>query len=240
MIAGAVIGTAVIVAAAAAGLAVSQRGTIPARTTVAGVEVGGMSVDEATEAILPATQSATARPIRLIGPQGSVRVSGRELGARPLVEDALEAATASGWGDRLVRRLGFGEERTIPLTYRLGPVRAAELANRLDEEFGDEPKNADLKIGTAGSSVTVTVPAPGVVVDRGALRRGLATLPGELGVPLVTRPPLVGIDEARRAQARVRRLLDGPREVRYRDTGAVLPFRHSRHCSRPSPSPGSC
>ncbi len=217
------VGVVLIAALGAGGLVIVERGTIPARTTVEGVDVGGMSYDEATEAILPATQRATARPIRLIGPRGALRVSGRELGARPLVDVALDEASASGWSTRLLRRLGFGEERVVPLAYRLGPVRAAELANRLDDEFGDEPRNADLKIGAGGSPVTVTAPAPGTVVDRGALRRGLSALPQELGVPLVTRPPLIGVDEARRAQAKVRRLLDGSREVRFRDTGAVLP-----------------
>ncbi len=121
------------------------------------------------------------------------------------------------------RRLGLGDERQIPLTYRLGPVRAAELANRLDDSFGDEPKNADLEISPDGETVAVTVPAPGTVVDRAALRRGLVTLPPELGIPLVTRAPAVGIAEARGARTRVARLLDGPREVRFRDASAVLP-----------------
>ncbi len=213
---------ALIASLAVGGVALAERGAIPARTSVAGVDVGGMSVDEANETILPAAAAATARPIRLVGPSGTVSVRGRELGARPLVDDALGQAAAVGWPTRILRRIGLGDERAIPLAYRLGPVRAAELANRLDDEFGDEPKNAGLLIGADGSTVTVTAPAPGTVVDRGALRRGLAALPEELGVPLVTRAPLVGIDEALKAQARVKRLLREPREVRFRDSVAVL------------------
>ncbi len=222
VIVGAVLALAVVASLAVAGVALTERGSIPARTTVAGVDVGGMSTDEATEAIIPATLVATARPIRLVGPSGTVSVRGRELGARPLVEAALEQARAVGWTSRLLRRAGLGDERAIPLAYRLGPVRAAELANRLDDEFGDEPRNADLVIAPDGSTVTVTAPAPGTLVDRGALRRALATLPEELGVPLVDRAPAVGIDEAQKAQARVKRLLREPREVRFRDSVAVL------------------
>ncbi len=47
----------------------------------------------------------------------------------------------------------------------------------------------------------------------------------EVGVPLVTKAPSIGVDEARKAQAQVKRLLDGPREVRFRDSTAVLPVR---------------
>ena len=214
-----------IVALAAAGagvLALIERGTISARTTIAGVEVGGMSRDEAATSVLLAARRRVAGSIRLIGPRGEMRVTGRELGARPLLDVALDAAIESSASSRLLRRVGFGAKRTIPLTYRLGPVRAAALANRLDAAVGDEPKDAGLEVAADGSSVTITAPAQGAVVDRSALRRELSRLPQELGIPLVNRAPSVGVAEARVAQAQVTRLLDRPREVRFRDASAEL------------------
>lgn len=216
-------GVVAVVAAGAGALALRESGTIAARTTIGGVDVGGMSRKEATAVVLPAARRQILRPVRLIGPRGETGVTGEELGARPLLDVALDEAVASGTRTRLLRRLGFGDARTILLTYRLGPVRAAELANRLDDSFGDEPKNADLVVSPDGGSVAITAPAPGTVVDRAALRRGLTSLPIELGIPLVTRGPSVGIAEAQVARARVTRLLDGPREVRFRDATAVLP-----------------
>ncbi|WP_411277899.1 VanW family protein [Gaiella sp.] len=214
---------AAVLAAGAGAIALRESGTIAARTTIGGVSVGGMSREEAAAAIIPAGRRTIARSIRLIGPRGETSVTGAELGARPRLGAALDEAVAPGARTRLLRRLGFGDERTILLTYRLGPVRAAELANRLDDLFGEEPKHADLEVSPDGGSVTVTTPAPGTVVDRAALRRGLASLPTELGIPLVTRAPSVGVAEAEGARARVARLLDGPREVRFRDATAVLP-----------------
>ncbi|MEO5632408.1 VanW family protein [Gaiella sp.] len=214
---------AAVLAAGAGAIALRESGTIAARTTIGGVSVGGMSREEAAAAIIPAGRRTIARSIRLIGPRGETSVTGAELGARPRLGAALDEAVAPGARTRLLRRLGFGDERTILLTYRLGPVRAAELANRLDDLFGEEPKHADLEVSPDGGSVTVTTPAPGTVVDRAALRRGLASLPAELGIPLVTRAPSVGVAEAEGARARVARLLDGPREVRFRDATAVLP-----------------
>ena len=212
-----------IVAAGTGALAVRERGTIAARTTIGGVDVGGMSRDEAAATVMSATRRQIARPIRLIGPRGETRVTGKELGARPLLEVALDEAIAPGARTRLLRRLGLGDTRTISLLYRIGPVRAAELANRLDDSFGDEPKNADLEISPDGAQVTVTTPAPGTVVDRAALRRGLTSLPAELGIPLVSRAPSVGAAEAEMARAKVLRLLDGSREVRFRDEAVTLP-----------------
>ena len=221
-----VVVAAVLVATIAAGigvLAVRESGAIAARTTIAGVDVGGMSRKEATAVVKRAARRQIARPVRLIGPRGETRVTGKELGAQPLLDGALDEAVDSGTTTRLLRRLGFGDARSIPLTYRLGPVRAAELADRLDDSFGDEPENADLEVSPDGASVAVTAPAPGTVVDRAALRSGLSSLPTELGVPLVTRAPSVDIAEAGVARARVTRLLDGPREVRFRDASVALP-----------------
>ena len=151
----------------------------------------------------PGDERATGTADPAHRPSGvALRVTGRELGARPLIDVAVAEASARDGARASCAGSGFGEERNIPLAYRLGPVRAAELANRLDDRFGDEPRNADLEIGTADRRSR----SPRLRRERSstAARCGAvcATLPAELGVPLVTRPPLVGIDEARRAQAR--------------------------------------
>ena len=179
-----------------------------------------MTRGEAAAAVLPAASVRAAGSIRLIGPRGEERVTGTALGARPLLDIALAAALRAGAGERLLRHAGIGEAQRISLAYRLGPVRAAELANRLDKRFGEKPRDAGLVV-TAGG-VSTTAPAPGTIVDRSALRRSLRTLPPELGVPLRRQSPAVGVEEARVAQRTVTRLLDGPREVRFRDGSAVL------------------
>ena len=189
-------------------------------TTIAGVDVGGMTREEAVAAVSRAAKDTVARPIRLIGPKGEESVTGAELGARPLLAAALEVALDTNAGERLLRHAGIGAAERLTLDYRLGPVRAAELANRLDTRFGEKPLDADLVV--ADGVVSITAPAPGTVVDRAALRRGLRTLPRELGVPLHRRAPAIGIAKARVAQRVAARVLDGPRQVRLRDTVAVL------------------
>ena len=215
-----VVASLVLVAAALGGLTLLERGTIPVGTTIAGVDVGGMTRNEAAAAVLPSAQARVARPIRLIGPRGEDTVTGRALGARPLLDPALDEALHAGPAERLLRHAGIGTAGAIGVVYRLGPVRAAELANRLDSRFGEKPRDAGLVIDN--EAVAITAPAPGTLVDRGTLRQGLRTLPSELGIPLLRQAPTVGIAEARIAQRRATRLLDGPREVRFRDATAML------------------
>ena len=216
----------VLAAAVIGGIALSERGTIPAGTTIAGVDVGGMTRDEAAAAVLPVAQARVTRSIRLIGPRGEARVSGRALGARPLLDPALDTALAAGPGERLLRHAGIGAAEAIAVVYRLGPVRAAELANRLDRRFGEQPRNAGLVVD--GGVVSVSAPAPGTLVDRGALRQGLRTLPSELGVPLRRRG-------SRRSASPRRGSRSGRRpgsSTGHARCGSVTP----RPCSRPARS----
>ena len=220
---GALVAVVALMAAFVGGLALSERRTIPAGTTIGGVDVGGMTRDEAAAAVLPTAQDRVGRSIRLIGPRGEERVNGRDLGARPLLDEALAVAVDASPGERLLRHAGLGAAESIDVVYRIGPVRAAELANRLDRRFGEQPQNADLVVDPDSLATSISEPAPGTLVDRAALRRGLRTLPAELGVPLRPRAPSVGVEQARIAEGVVARLLDGPREVRFRDATAVLP-----------------
>lgn len=237
LIVAAVVASLVTVAAAAlGGIALTQRGTAPAGTSIGGVDVGGMTRDEATEALQPLIEARLIRSIRLLGPRGEERVTGRELGARPLLGAALDVALDTSVHERLLRSAGIGDTQDIELTYRLGPVRAAELANRLDERFGDPPRNAGIVV--TADSVSVSSPAQGTVVDRGTLRRGLRTLPAELGVPLRREDPTIGVEQAHAARRTVDRLLDGPREVRHRTESALLPVDTLRDLVRTEPVAG--
>ncbi len=99
-------------------------------------------------------------------------------------------------------------------------MRTAELANRLDRRFGEPARDAVLVVGADGT--TIEPPSQGVRIDRRALRRGLRTLPAELGLSVETELPAVDAVDAQRARRRVDRLLDGPRSVRFRDVDVPL------------------
>jgi vancomycin resistance protein YoaR len=211
---------AAVVGAAYGGLWLADRGEIPARTTVGGVPVGGLQLEEAAEEVVLAGRERATLPIRLIGPGGEERTTGAKLGAEPLVDEAIEAAREASPLERAWRRLGLGGTREIPLEYALGPVRVARLANALDERFADPPRNADIVVRE--TAVRVRPAAPGTGVDRAALRHALRTLPSEVGLSLVASAPGVVTAEAEAAKADVERLLSQPRVVRFQGVSATL------------------
>lgn len=220
LVAGVVLAVASLVAALLGTVSVIERNRVPVGTTVGDVAVGGKDEEDARAAIAAAAASVIARPIRLIGPGGVARTSGRELGATALVDEALAQAMDAGPLDRLLRHVGIGDGTEIALEYRLGPVRAAQVSNRIDRRFGEPARDAAVVVKER--AVEVEPAAPGTEVDRGALRRALRTMPTETGVTLVSSAPVVSTEEATRAAARVEQLLSEPRRVRFRDVTATL------------------
>ena len=115
--------------------------------------------------------------------------SGAELRATALIDEALATALDAGATDRVLARLGVRDGPELTLSYRLAPVPAAELANRIDARFGDPPKDAEVVI--ADDEIRVEESSSGTAVDRGALRRGLRTLPAEVELDVVAAGPVV-------------------------------------------------
>lgn len=220
------LGLLAVLAAAFAGLAAAERGKIPRGTTIGGVDVGGMSESDARRALQRAAVRRVGRPIRLAGPDGQLTTSGRALGASPRIEAALAAALDSRPFDRVLARLRLHDGPDAVLGFRLGPVRVAALANRVDRRFGDPPRDGDAAVTDDG--VEVIEARPGTAVDRGALRRSLATLPPRVTLSIGPARPVVSTDEARHAAASIERLLESPRRVRFEDAEATLTPRRLR------------
>ena len=218
---GLVAGLAAVLAAAFGAIALLERDILPRGTTIGGADVGGLTESEARVAV---ARSAAARldvPIRLVGPGGALAAtSGRELRAQPLVADAVAEADDGGSLSRVLARVGLRQGRHLELAYRLGPVAAAKLANRLDDRFGDPWRDA--RVDVAEDAIRVVEARPGTGVDRKALRRSLRGLPTRAQLRIVTVRPLVSSAEATAAVRRVERLLDAPRRVRFRDADATL------------------
>ena len=81
-------------------------------------------------------------------------------------------------------------------------------------------------------AVRVVEARSGTGVDRGALRRALRALPSRVELRIVPVRPVVSTAEAEAAAARVERLLDGPRRVRFGDVESTLTPRRLRALTR--------
>ncbi len=214
---------AAVVAALAAAfgiVAILERNSIPRGTTIGGVDVGGMDEEAARAALQREAAEQAARTVTLTADTGSLTTSGAELGATPLIDEALASARDAGATDRVLARLGVRDGPDLTLTYRLAPVRAAELANRIDARFGDPPRDAEVVVSE--DQIVVKEARSGTAVDRGALRRALRTLPAEVELDVRPADPVVTTQEAEAAAARIERLLETPRKVRAGDAEATL------------------
>ena len=205
-----------VLAAVFGAAALAERGALPRGTTIGGVDVGGMSEAEARAVLERAAARRVAMPIRLVGPDGRLTTTGRALGARPRVGAALDEALDSSLFGRALARVGLTDGPQLPLDYRLAPVRAATLANRIDDEFGDPPRDADAKVTDDG--VRVVSSRAGTAVDRSALRRALVPLPASVALTIGPADPVVRTPEARQAAATIEHLLAAPRRIRAEDT----------------------
>jgi vancomycin resistance protein YoaR len=214
-------GIAVALACGFGSIALLERGALPRGTTIGGVDVGGMSEAEARSVVERAAVARIIRPIRLVAPGGALaETSGRELRAEPLVAEALSEARHEGTIGRVLARIGLRDGPHVDLAYRLAPVAAARLADRLDDRFGDPWRDARVDVGS--ESIRVVAARPGTGIDRKGLRRSLRTLPAIVDLRIVAVRPVVSTGEARSASGRIERLLDGPRRVRFRDADAML------------------
>ena len=214
---------AALIAAAAAVfgvIALLERDTIPYGTTIGGVDVGGMDEAQARAALAQETESRLAQPVRLRGPDGSLTTSGREVGAEARVDEALEVALDAGSIDRVLARIGVREGPDVALGFRPAPVRTARLANRIDRRFGTPSQDAGVVV--SDDAIRVVASRDGMAVDRRRLRRALRTLPPEIELSVTAVPSVVSTAEAEDAAARIERLLDGPRRVRFEDATSTL------------------
>jgi vancomycin resistance protein YoaR len=232
-----VAGLVAVLAVAFGAIALLERDRLPRGTTIGGVDVGGSTESEARIAVARAAASRLDLPIRLVGPRGALAAtSGRELRATPLVDNAVAEADHGGSFTRVLARVGLRHGRHVELAYRLGPVAAAKLADRLDERFGDPWRDA--RVDVTEESIRVVEARPGTGVDRKALRRSLRTLPDRVQLRIMTVRPVVSSAEATAAARRVEGLLDRPRRVRFRDAEATLTRQRLRLLVRTDPEDG--
>lgn len=210
-----------MLAAAAFGVvAFLERDRIPRGTSIGGVNVGGLTEEEARDALRNAARERVERPIRLAARGGYLVTTGRALGAEPLVDEALAAALEASAIDRVLARVGLRDGADANLEYRLAPVRAARLGNRIDRRFGSPPRDAEVVV--EDDALRVVEARPGTAVDRRALRRALRTLPRSIRFSIEPAAPVVSTEEAEIAAGRIERLLEEPRRVRFADATSTL------------------
>lgn len=214
----AVLGT---VAARVAG-APSDR--VPPGVSIAGVPVGGMTPDQAERAVATLAAEATGDVVVESGGEEGfpISVPMAELAPTPRAKLAVARAMEQpSVGQRIMRELGFGADRDIPLSYRVAPAPLASLVDRVQERLTVPPRNAAVRV-QEGSLVLVAA-RDGRRVRTGRFEKALRKLPRRVAVPTAPVAPAVGDAEARRVRAAALRMVQGPVTVAGAGRSTIIP-----------------
>ncbi|HET7476648.1 MAG TPA: VanW family protein [Dermatophilaceae bacterium] len=162
----------VVLAAAYAGLAAWAGQRTPAKATVTGIPVGGLSEAAARSSLAAGLAERGPIPLELVEPSGDVvRLAAADVGlavdvpstVRPLVGFSLHPA-------RIWERLTGGSERPLVAAVDRARLRAAvdQAAARTDQAVREG------SVSFAGGRAVVTTPVVGVTVDRDRTVAGIA------------------------------------------------------------------
>jgi hypothetical protein len=134
-------------AGAAAFLARADTGHLPPGVEIDGVDVSGLSVGDARARLEEHETGVGAEPIVLTWEGGSLRTSGRELGAQADIDDAIAAALDSR--DALSRfraRLGLNDPVEIPLAFTVDPGQLDRVLARAEKRIERKPRSARVQL----------------------------------------------------------------------------------------------
>lgn len=209
------VGAVVVVGAGFAALARPDGGDVPPNVSVAGVEVGGLTSDEAEEltrerarTLLDEQTTVESRQV----PDFSQRLTRRQLRAQPRIDAALEEATAGrNMLGRAAQRLGLGDARDVPLTFVFDDARVDQVTASIRESTDQEPASAGVILGA--DEIEVTPARSGRRLDEDLLRVELARFPRRIEAPLREELPKVADAEANRARVTAEKLIATPPTV---------------------------
>jgi vancomycin resistance protein YoaR len=206
----AAVGIVLTLAAAAALSVVAATGygdRIPRGVQVDGVDIGGLSPEEATRRLEAYARQKESQPVMLRGPRRTIRTSGAELAATARIDEVVAEAQAGRVG--MIRHL-FGFRRTRMLTLRFA-IPSASLET-LSARLGALPA-LDATVNVDADGIHVGPARNGRAVDVATLETQLSTLPSQLEVPQTDIAPRVTTKVALATATRARRLVDRPRTI---------------------------
>jgi hypothetical protein len=199
---------------------------VPAGVSIAGIPVGGLTPAQAERAVsgqagTPGGEVVVDRP----GERGfPIRVPVAELAPIPRARVAVERAMEQpSLGARILREVGLGSDRDIPLDYRVEGAALNRLVTRVDGRLARPPRDASVRV--QDGALVVTPARDGRRVREVRLRAALMRLPDRVVVPVAAIAPAVSDDAARTARIRAERLTQGPVRVTHPSRSLTVPRR---------------
>ncbi|OFW59171.1 MAG: hypothetical protein A2133_00215 [Actinobacteria bacterium RBG_16_64_13] len=186
--------------------------------SVSGIDLGGLSEDEATSVLERHVEEAQASPVRLTGGGKAWDVMAAEVGTEIDVTGAVAAAMNVTREGNLIVDLGrrwklyFGGT-DLSLKGTIDSAEMDSLLARVAQELDVAPVDAGLAI--EGTEIKVIDGQNGLVVDQGTLREQLTLLilslhSTELSIPLVVKEPEVQAEDHQAALDQASTMISSP------------------------------
>jgi vancomycin resistance protein YoaR len=200
-----------------------QRGSALPNTTVAGVDVSGMSDDEVREALAPTVAGREADPVTFTFEDGTFAVSPAEVGYRVDLDATVEAVLRRGRtglpGDAIERVRSLRTAHDVRLVERFDDGEVEAWVARVAEEVDRDRSPGSVEADPDTLEVEVELPHGSATVQQdetaAALRAALRDEgPDELELPVATTPPNVPDEDVEEVAAQVRRALEAPLTLR--------------------------
>ncbi len=207
------------------GLVVTQAGGVPRHTSVLGVPIGGLSMDDAAATLRAGLGQRAAAPIPVTVAGRTVQVDPATAGLRLDVDATVAAASAAPRNPLVLLGRWLGGTEVVPVVaVDEGKLAAAvaQIATTVDQA----PREGGVAV--AGTTATAVQPVAGRVLDRAraaaTLRAAYLAAGTPATLPVTQRPPTVDSAEVQRALREVARpALSGPVRLVVGTTELVVP-----------------
>jgi hypothetical protein len=147
------------------------KGRIDKGTIVAGVDIGGMTPEQAVAALTPALQAKLDEPVTMRVDGASVSFSPADAGLSVDVAATVAAAdVTSSAGPSTLWSYYTGGDDVVPVV-ALDPNAFAREIKRLDRRTGQVPHNGSVAFTATG--ISVVSPRQGLAVDPDAVHKAL-------------------------------------------------------------------
>lgn len=200
----------------------ASAGKVHPGVRVAGVSLGGMSQDRATEVVSEELGSRVSAPVTVRYEEQAWSVEASAVAASvdttAVVESAMGVGRSGGFGVRIAERARawFGGVDVDPVV--VGDPAAVQIqVDRLAGEIGRAPRDATIVI--EGTTPRIEPSLDGLAVQEDTLGslllRGFASLEREIDAPVEPLPVTITDESAQEALANTRTLLAGPVTVTH-------------------------
>lgn len=152
----------------------------------AGVPVGGLTLDQATQKITAATANLTPPQLTLKAGDKTLRLSAAELGWRPDPRATAERALAAGQGNLAGKIAALRGQVEVPLIPKADTATLKARLEALAKSLARTPQDASLAF--KGGAFVVSPDQPGLEFDTAAALYTFAQAPTETTLELFPHP----------------------------------------------------